>query len=232
MYQMSHFLKFRRPTAFRFAVLIEAGMDPSRNDQHGYTLYDPNLLSLANRTPYNAIPSIDPWDLGDYDNHIFISPTLAGVTKKNTPPATLKRKAETEIIKLGPFDHAFWTDGSYDPTTKHSSGACIAYETLQSALHHTDTPPTSYCEATGMVGASYTPEAKAINHPNYIISSNPIKYRNTTSFVGTDSQSSLTGYNPLKLPKFGKARILLTRDANVCNLRQFSSENYGVKITL
>ena len=47
------------------------------------------------------------------------------------------------------------------------------------------------------------PKMEALELPIDIMQSNPSHYTNKRIFVGTDNQSCLTAFNPLKRPKFG-----------------------------
>ena len=198
--------RLRRISSWQYlsdSVLREAGFNPSRNDTH-HISQPPHLFSLSNRTPFSPIPQLNPWDLQDFDNHILVVPTLEGITKKNTPTDKLKHTATTQLIKLGPFDHSFWTDGSYFPRTHYSAAACISYQTQTSALDILPQSSMSQASPTGLAAASYTPELLALDLPQSLITSSPSSYNNSKIFIGTDSQSCLTALNPLKRPKFGK----------------------------
>ena len=91
-----------------------------------------------------------------------------------------------------------------------SAGACVSHQNRKSVIQPQSNTTCEYmASTTGMVSASYTPEVLALNHPTKIMSANPCKYHNTKVFIGTDSQSTLSAFNPLKKPKFGKLDVSL-----------------------
>ena len=204
------------------SILQDAGFYPARHDLHGLTSpTSARLISLAPHSPYQVTSAIAPWDLEDFDDHIMVKPQLANI-KLKTEPKNLKRKAEEALIKYGPYDHAFWTDGSMSGQNHFSARACNSYAAKQSVLHPIPNTSHTYTgSTTGLVAASYTPEVKALNHPPEIISANPFPYRHSNIFIGTDSQSSLTGFDPLKRPKFGKLDITPTIKSNLDISRKY-----------
>ena len=181
-------------------ILIENGFWPARNDVH--CSCPPGLISLHNRKTIVPVSQIPPWDLQDYDDRIHVAPTLANISQ-STPD--LKRKAEQALSSLGPFDYAFWTDGSMNPKSNHSAAACFGHPTDSSPLKRQrvdDLPSVAMSIPTGLAAASYTPEIKAFTLPAYEMTRDPNRFKRKRIIIGLDSQSSLTTFNPLKRPKF------------------------------
>ena len=145
---------------------------------------------------------LPPWDSHDFDDRIHIAPTLPNISQ-STPD--LKRKAEQALSSLGPVDCAFWTDGSLNPRSSHSAAACFGHPTDESPLKRrrtNDMSSVAMSIPTGLAAASHTPEAKAFALPAHNVTQNPDQFRRKRVFIGSDSQSSLTAFNPLKRPKF------------------------------
>ena len=108
---------------------------------------------------------------------------------------------------IGAFDCAFWTDGSFRPDTNQSSSACYGFDVHQSPIERQSTQRSKTYQSvgpSGIVASSYTPEALALQQPIKHISLSPSTFTRKRIFIGVDSQSSLTGLNPFKRPKFGK----------------------------
>ena len=213
-------------------VLIEHGYNPSRNDAHGLSMYPyRDLIDLSLRVPFSFVSQLAPWEnYDDYENHIMIVPTLAGL-RKDTP--NLKRKAEDAIRRYGnEYVKSLWTDGSYSPKNNFSAAACVGFPINESVIDPaddlTDDPPLPcsmdiLSSETGRHACSFTPEVCGLNKAIDMIASDPptykrrrIQYGDPESckrkrvWIGTDSQSSLMGFNPFKRPKFGKLDISYT----------------------
>ena len=181
-------------------ILIQNGFWPARNDVH--CPCPQGLISLENRKTISTVSQIAPWDLHDFDDRIHIAPTLQDITQ-STP--NLKRNAEQALSSLGPFDYAFWTDGSLIQQSYHSTAACFGHPTNESPLKRQrtdDLPSVAMSIPTGLAAASYTPKIKAFQLPAYHITQNAHHFKRKRILIASDSQSSLTAFNPLKRPKF------------------------------
>ena len=182
-------------------IWIENGFWPARNDVH--CPCPATLISLANRRTMATVSHFAPWDLNDFDDRIHISPTLANLTK-STPD--LKRKAEHALSSLGPVDYAYWIDGSLNQKSFQSAAACFGHPTEENSPlkrpRISEMSSVAMSIPTGLATASYTPEVKAFVLPAHDMITNPSQFKRKRVFIGTDSQSSLTGFNPMKKPKF------------------------------
>ena len=148
------------------------------------------------------MPHIPPWELHDFDR-IAICPTLHNTTKKEDS-ANIKGNAETAFGHLGPFDYAFWTDGSFSTNDGSSAAVCYSYQCdattplkCRKIDENTLAPVVIVTRPTGLVAASYTPEMEALRLPHKIMERNPKQYTGKRIFIATDSQSCLTEFSPL-----------------------------------